>query len=55
MFHEDPIAAIRRYAGKLRTLRDEARTRRLIGALPRHIRMDIGWPDLFTEQRRRRS
>lgn len=36
---------MRRYVGKIRTLRNESRTRRLLGNLPLSVQKDIGWPD----------
>ncbi|WP_127597796.1 hypothetical protein [Nitratireductor alexandrii] len=33
------------YADRWRIMRASARIRRLIDALPPHIRKDIGWPD----------
>lgn len=41
------LRAIRRYAGKIRTMRNEIRTERLLNSLPSDIRKDIGWPDSF--------
>ena len=40
---------ISRYAGKIRTLRDDIRTKRLLNSLPAQTRRDIGWPDQFTD------
>jgi uncharacterized protein YjiS (DUF1127 family) len=40
---------ISRYAGKIRTLRNDIRTRRLLNSLPAQTRRDIGWPDQFTD------
>jgi hypothetical protein len=39
------LSTFRRYAGKIRTLRNEARTARMLNSLPPHMRADIGWPD----------
>ena len=39
---------IRRYAGKIQTMRDDMRTKRVMNALPASIRKDIGWPDLYS-------
>lgn len=39
------FSGMRRYIGKIRTLRDESRTRRLLGRLPPSVQKDIGWPD----------
>lgn len=50
----DPIAIARRTLGRLKALRDEIRTRRLIAGLPAELRKDIGWPDVFEEPRRNR-
>ncbi|MBA3449348.1 MAG: hypothetical protein H0T56_17430 [Pseudaminobacter sp.] len=47
--------AIGRYAGKVRTMRDEIRTERFLNSLPDDIRKDIGWPDSFAERRSRRG
>lgn len=46
-----PIYLFSKYAGKYKTLRDEARTRRLIAGLPRSIQKDIGWPDGYPLRR----
>lgn len=48
------LSGMRTYMGKLRTLRNESRTRRLLGSLPSSIRKDIGWPDCYDQQRLRR-
>lgn len=42
------IASLARFVARHREFRAAARTERVIGALPRHIRKDIGWPDLWT-------
>ena len=39
--------SIRRYAGKIQTMRNQARTERFLNGLPREIRKDIGWPDRY--------
>ena len=39
--------AIRRYAGRVRTMRNEIRTERMLDQLPFDIRKDIGWPDHY--------
>ena len=44
--------SVRHYAGKVRTLRNEARTERVLSQLPAHIRKDIGWPDSNERQTR---
>lgn len=54
----NPIAStftgtFRRYAGKLRTMRDEVRTQRFLNSLPDELRKDIGWPDRYPELRGR--
>lgn len=36
---------IGRYAAEWRALREEARTARIVNALPAWIRKDIGWPE----------
>ena len=46
---------ISRYAGKIRTLRDDIRTKRLLNSLPAQTRRDIGWPDQFTDHHVRRD
>jgi hypothetical protein len=43
--------ALRRYAGKIQTMRDDMRTKRVMNGLPESIRKDIGWPDLYTDRR----
>ena len=40
------LGTFRQYAGKLKTMRDDARTRRFLDSLPNDIRKDIGWPDV---------
>jgi hypothetical protein len=47
--------AIRHYAGKVQTMRDEVRTERLLNSLPASIRKDIGWPDNYAIRRSRRG
>lgn len=47
------IASLHRYVGKIRTIRNEIRTERLLNSLPSDIRADIGWPDMYTGLRRR--
>ncbi|MGN6144528.1 MAG: hypothetical protein ACTHOP_13155 [Mesorhizobium sp.] len=39
------FSGMRTYLGKVRTLRNESRTRRLLGNLPLSVQKDIGWPD----------
>ena len=46
---------IGRYAGKIRTLRDDIRTERLLNSLSTQTRKDIGWPDQFTDRRIKRD
>ena len=41
------VRSIRRYAGKVQTLRNEMRAERFLDSLPADIRKDIGWPDRF--------
>jgi hypothetical protein len=55
MFSFEPFTTARRYVGKLQTLRNEVRTRRVISRLPRSIQKDIGWPDAFFADRNRRQ
>lgn len=43
-----------RFVGRYREIRAAARTERIVGALPRNIRKDIGWPDLWIEVDRTR-
>ncbi len=49
------LHALRRYVGKVRTLRNEIRTERLLNSLPPGVRADIGWPDLHKDWRRYRN
>jgi hypothetical protein len=46
-----PSRLVAKYLGKIRTLRNEARTTRLIASLPRSIQKDIGWPDGYPSRR----
>ena len=46
--HSSLFRAIRHYAGKFQTMRDEIRTERFLASLPTDIRRDIGWPDRFS-------
>ncbi|MGB3537620.1 MAG: hypothetical protein WBA42_05635 [Mesorhizobium sp.] len=46
MTHFSILHAVRRYVGKVRTLRNEIRTERFLNSLPSDIRADIGWPDM---------
>ena len=45
-----PFRAIQRYAGKVRTIRQEIRTERFMNALPIELRKDIGWPDGYASR-----
>jgi len=47
------LGTFRQYAGKLKTMRDEARTVRFLDSLPADLRKDIGWPDRYPELRGR--
>jgi hypothetical protein len=47
--------AIRHYAGKVQTMREEYRTERFLNSLPASIRKDIGWPDSYPQRRARRN
>lgn len=38
-------------AAEWRAERDEARTLRMIGSLPREIQKDIGWPDVHVSRK----
>ena len=44
------FSGMKRYIGKIRTLRNESRTRRLLGNLPLSVQKDIGWPDSYDER-----
>jgi hypothetical protein len=52
-FNSGFLGTFRQYAGKLKTMRDEARTVRLLDSLPAEMRKDIGWPDRYPELRGR--
>jgi hypothetical protein len=52
-FNTGFLGTFRQYAGKLKTMRDEARTVRLLDSLPADLRKDIGWPDRYSELRGR--
>ena len=54
-FTPNLVRTISRYAGKIRTLRDDIRTERLLNSLSAQTRRDIGWPDQFTDRRVRRD
>jgi hypothetical protein len=45
------VAAMQRYAGKIRTIRNEIRTERLLNGLSPQMRADIGWPDRYGRRR----
>jgi hypothetical protein len=47
------LGTFRQYAGKLKTMRDEVRTRRMLDSLPADLRKDIGWPDRYPKFRGR--
>jgi hypothetical protein len=47
------LGTFRQYAGKLKTMHNEARTVRLLDSLPADLRKDIGWPDRYPELRGR--
>ena len=51
-FNSSFLGTFRQYAGKLKTMRNEARTRRMLDSLPAELRKDIGWPDHYPELRR---
>jgi len=40
------FTAMRRYAGRIRAIRNDIRTERFLNSLPPEIRADIGWPDM---------
>ena len=44
------LKTIRHYAGRIQTMRDDMRTKRIMNALPASIRKDIGWPDQFADR-----
>jgi len=51
-----PIAffrSVRDYAGRVRAVRAQLRTERLLNELPASMRKDIGWPDQYEMQRGR--
>jgi len=45
------ITEMQHYVGKIRTIRNEIRTERMLNSLPSHIRADIGWPDRYARRR----
>lgn len=44
------VRAIHRYAGKLRTLRDDVRMAHFMYSLPEDMRKDLGWPDFSNDR-----
>ena len=54
-FTPNIFRAIRHYAGKVQTMRNEIRTERFLNSLPSDIRKDIGWPDNYATRRDRRG
>ena len=42
------FAAVSGFIARRSAIRAAIRTERVIGALPAHMRKDIGWPDLWT-------
>lgn len=52
-FNSGFIGTFRQYVGKLKTIRDEVRTQRMLDSLPAELRKDIGWPDRYHELRGR--
>jgi len=55
MSHFPLFRRVRRYAGKIRTLRNEMRAERLLNSLPSDVRADIGWPDMHEGWREHRE
>ncbi|MEP9372857.1 hypothetical protein [Mesorhizobium sp. KR1-2] len=55
MFTPEFFRAVRHYAGKIQTMRDQIRTERFFNSLPESIQKDIGWPDTYAARRARRS
>jgi hypothetical protein len=47
-------ATISGFIARRAAIRAAVRTERVIGALPAHMRKDIGWPDLWTGPERTR-
>ncbi len=41
------FGTLRRRFAYWRVLREEIRTERVLNALPREVRKDIGWPELY--------
>lgn len=46
--------SLSRFIARRREIRSAVRTERILGALPPHVRKDIGWPDLWNGPRRMR-
>jgi hypothetical protein len=42
--------AIRRYAGKVRSMHEDFRMAHFMYSLPEEVRKDIGWPDFSGER-----
>jgi len=55
MTHFTILHVMKRYVGKVRTLRNEIRTERFLNGLPANIRNDIGWPDKHEGWHKRRN
>jgi hypothetical protein len=47
------FSSMKHYVGRVRAIRNDIRTERLLNSLPREIRVDIGWPDLHRGESRR--
>jgi hypothetical protein len=47
------LASLTGFIARRRAIRAAIRTERIVGSLPRDIRKDIGWPDLWVEINRR--
>lgn len=45
-----PFRSVRRYVGKMKTIRDEIRTERFMNSLSDDLRKDIGWPDRYQQR-----
>lgn len=45
-----PFRSVRRYVGKIKTIRDEIRTERFMNSLSEQTRKDIGWPDRYNSR-----
>ncbi len=44
------LRAINRYAGKIRTMRDDVRMAHFMYSLPEDMRKDLGWPDFSNDR-----